>query len=139
MIAMNFSPPPVAHDAATQLAQVYLAAAVDPVATKARLEELNEATQAYRVAIDEYASVAAKAAEVTAAQDAVTVRELSATAREQALASSQTALDVASAAVMERERGLASRSADLDQRETGLAAREKSLADRLEAYRRALA
>ena len=36
MIALNFAPPPVAHDAATQLAQVYLAAAVDPVKRRQR-------------------------------------------------------------------------------------------------------
>jgi hypothetical protein len=45
MITLNFSPPPVAHDAATQLAQVYLAYAVDPAATRARLDELHAATQ----------------------------------------------------------------------------------------------
>src|SRR5258705_9041066 len=112
MIGMIFSPPPVAHDAATQLAQVYLAAAVDPVATKARLDELNQATQAYRSAIDEHAAVAARAAEITAKENALAAREQAVTEREQAVSNAQTALNVASSANVARTKTLVDREAE---------------------------
>ena len=139
MIAMNFSPPPLAHDAATQLAQVYLAAAIDPAATRARLDELDAATKGLRDAIALNETTAAKAAEIVTAQEALNAREAAVLAREAAVANAQTAVDVAGSANVAREAALKDRDAELDKREADIAARAKALDDRLASYRQALA
>jgi hypothetical protein len=138
VINMNFSPPPVAHDAATQIAQVYLAAAIDPAATRARLEELDTATKAYRDAIAEHAAVSATAAEVATAQEVVTAHEQAVAAREAALRQRQTQIDVAAAALGERESAVKTRELAADDREAALARDTAGLAARIESYKAAL-
>jgi hypothetical protein len=139
MIALNFAPPPVAHDAATQLAQVYLAAAVDPVATQARLQQLNEATQAYRDAIAQHEAAAAKATEIEARESAVAAKERDVASREAALTASQTQLQVASAAIADRDAAVRAKEAESDRREAEIAKRVAELDRRVESYRAALA
>jgi hypothetical protein len=66
MIAINSPslPPATLTDEAMKLCATILAIAADPRGTKARLDELNAATAAYRSVIDEHAAakVAAEAA-----------------------------------------------------------------------------
>jgi hypothetical protein len=142
MIGMNVAgnPPPLPlTDEAMKLAAALLQIAVDPVLTRERLEQLNQATQAYRAAIEEHASVAARAAEVTAAQEALATRERAVAEREDGLIQEQTRLRVASDANASRQQALDARAQVLDRRQGEIEAKEKSLADRLAAYRQALA
>ena len=139
MIGMNFNPPPVEHDRATSLAQVYLAAAIDPAATRARLDELDAATKGLRDAIAQNETTAAKAAEIVTAQEDLNAREAAVLAREAAVANAQTAVDVAGSANVAREAALKDREAASDRRAAEIEARAKALDDRLAAYRQALA
>ena len=139
MIAMNFSPPPVAHDAATQLAQVYLAAAVDPVATRTRLDELNAATQAYRAAVEEHVAAKKQAEDAASAAAEVERRAGELDQRAAALANERTQLDVASSANAARAKTLDDREAEVTRLEQEFAAKVKGHEDRIASVRASLA
>jgi septal ring factor EnvC (AmiA/AmiB activator) len=68
-------PPTELSDAAMKLASTLLQIAVDPNGTATRLAELAAATQTIRDAIASNETTAAKAAEVDAAQAAVTAND----------------------------------------------------------------
>lgn len=138
MITMNPPLPPVEHDNALRLALIYLNVASDPAAAKARLDELAAQTQALRDAIAQNQAVAAQAAEVETAQQAVTAAAAAIADREAAAAAERTRLDVAAGAVAEREAAAKAKQDELDAREAAVAGKERALADRLEKYRQAL-
>jgi hypothetical protein len=139
MIGMNFNPPPVEHDRATSLAQVYLAAAIDPAATRARLDELDAATKGLRDAIALNETTAAKAAEVEVAQSALAAREQALADRESTLSASQTRLSVSAGAIADRDQAVKSKEDASDRRQAELDKREADFAQKIATYRAALA
>ncbi len=139
MISMSPTLPPIEHDNALRLAMIFLNAASDPAAAKARLDELAAQTQALRDAIAQNEAAAAKATEIEARETAVAAREQDAVAREQAVANAATAVDVSAAANVARSKSLDDREAQLAARIAAHEAKERALAAKAEQWRAALA
>ena len=139
MISMAPNLPPVTlTDEAMKLCAALLQIAADPGGTKARLDELNAATAAYRSVIDEHAAAKVAADAAAAGLADLQQRQQNLADREAALTASQTQLQVASGANVSRQQVLNERSAELDQRESEVAAKERALAAKVESYRAAL-
>ena len=139
MISMSPTLPPIEHDNALRLPMIFLNAASDPAAAKARLDELAAQTQALRDAIAQNEAAAAKAAEVEARETAAASREQNVLAREQAVANAATAVDVPAAANVARSKSLDDREAELAKREREHAAKVKANEDRIASVRASLA
>ena len=140
MISMAPSLPPVTlTDEAMKLCAALLAIAADPSGTKARLDELDAATAAYRSVIDEHAA-AKVAADAAAAELAdLQQREQNLADREAALTASQTELPGGERCECGQRPALKEREAESDRRSAEIDAKAKALDDRLAAYRQALA
>jgi chromosome segregation ATPase len=132
-------PPATLTDEAMKLCASLLAMAADPGGTKARLDELNAATAAYRSVIDEHAAAKVAADAAAAGLADLQQREQNLADREAALTASQTQLQVASAAIADRDAAVKDREAASDKRTAEIDAKAKALDDRLAAYRQALA
>jgi hypothetical protein len=140
MISMAPSLPPVTlTDEAMKLAAALLQIAVDPSGTKARLDELNAATAAYRSVIDEHAAAKVAADAAAAGLADLQQREQNLADREAALSASQTQLQVASAAISDRDAAVKAKEAESDRREADITARQTALEQRIAGYRSALA
>jgi hypothetical protein len=132
-------PPATLTDEAMKLAAALLQLAVEPSGTKARLDEFNAATAAYRSVIDEHAAAKVAADAAAAGLADLQAREQNLADRENGLIAAQTRLTVSAAAIAERDQAVKDREAASDKRTADLDARAKALDDRLAAYRQALA
>jgi hypothetical protein len=140
MISMSPTLPPAPlTDEALKLCAALLAIAADPGGTKARLDELNAATAAYRSVIDEHAAAKVAADAAAAGLADLQQREQNLADREAALAASQTQLQVASAAVADRDAVVKAKEAESGRREAEITARQTALEQRIAGYRSALA
>ena len=140
MISMAPTLPPVTlTDEAMKLCAALLAIAADPSGTKARLDELNAATAAYRSVIDEHAAAKVAADAAAAGLADLQQREQNLADREAALTASQTQLQVASAAIADRDAAVKDREAESDKRAVEIEARAAQLEAKLASYRQALA